>query len=173
MVPALSCAAVAAGADGLLIEVHPCPPEAWCDADQALTPDEFATLMVAPRCRRACDRAQRGDAFVHACRRRHAGERAASLIDAWENGEIRYNFKQLHKQPERMTLAKSFEPHAIEMKWYPVWEARGYFAPAWPPGAPAYCIPLPPPNVTGTLHMGHAFQQTLMDILIRYHRMRG
>ena len=45
MVPALSCAAVAAGADGLLIEVHPCPSEAWCDADQALTPDEFATLM--------------------------------------------------------------------------------------------------------------------------------
>jgi 3-deoxy-7-phosphoheptulonate synthase len=45
MVPALSCAAVAAGADALLIEVHPCPSEAWCDADQALTPDEFAALM--------------------------------------------------------------------------------------------------------------------------------
>jgi 3-deoxy-7-phosphoheptulonate synthase len=45
MVPALSCAAVAAGADGLLIEIHPTPKEAWCDADQALTPDEFATLM--------------------------------------------------------------------------------------------------------------------------------
>src|SRR5205814_8825901 len=45
MVPALSCAGVAAGADALLIEVHPCPPEAWCDADQALTPTEFATLM--------------------------------------------------------------------------------------------------------------------------------
>ena len=46
MVPALSCAAVAAGADGLLIEVHPCPTEAWCDADQALTPAEFAALMT-------------------------------------------------------------------------------------------------------------------------------
>jgi 3-deoxy-7-phosphoheptulonate synthase len=46
MVPALSCAAVAAGADGLLIEVHPCPSEAWCDADQALSPDEFARLMA-------------------------------------------------------------------------------------------------------------------------------
>ena len=45
MVPALSCAGIAAGADALLIEVHPCPPEAWCDADQALTPDEFAKLM--------------------------------------------------------------------------------------------------------------------------------
>jgi 3-deoxy-7-phosphoheptulonate synthase len=46
MVPALSCAAVAAGADGLLVEIHPNPPEAWCDADQALTPAEFAALMV-------------------------------------------------------------------------------------------------------------------------------
>ncbi|MGE5737912.1 MAG: valine--tRNA ligase [Betaproteobacteria bacterium] len=72
-----------------------------------------------------------------------------------------------------MELAKSFEPHAIEAKWYPLWEARGYFKPSYAPGAPAYCIQLPPPNVTGTLHMGHAFQQTLMDVLIRYHRMRG
>jgi valyl-tRNA synthetase len=72
-----------------------------------------------------------------------------------------------------MELAKSFEPHAIEAKWYPLWESRGYFEPRYEPGAPAYCIQLPPPNVTGTLHMGHAFQQTLMDVLIRYHRMRG
>ncbi|HXT03514.1 MAG TPA: valine--tRNA ligase, partial [Casimicrobiaceae bacterium] len=72
-----------------------------------------------------------------------------------------------------MELAKSFEPHAIEAKWYPLWESRGYFEPSYAPGAPAYCIQLPPPNVTGTLHMGHAFQHTLMDVLIRYHRMRG
>jgi valyl-tRNA synthetase len=72
-----------------------------------------------------------------------------------------------------MELAKSFEPHAIEAKWYPLWESRGYFKPSMRSGAPAYCIQLPPPNVTGTLHMGHAFQQTLMDVLIRYHRMRG
>ena len=72
-----------------------------------------------------------------------------------------------------MELAKSFEPHALEAKWYPLWEARGYFKPSYAPGAPSYCIQLPPPNVTGTLHMGHAFQQTLMDVLIRYHRMRG
>jgi valyl-tRNA synthetase len=72
-----------------------------------------------------------------------------------------------------MELAKSFEPHAIEAKWYPLWEAQGYFKPSWREGAPAYCIALPPPNVTGTLHMGHAFQHTLMDVLIRYHRMRG
>jgi valyl-tRNA synthetase len=72
-----------------------------------------------------------------------------------------------------MELAKSFEPHAIEAKWYPVWESRGDFKPTYAEGVPAFCIQLPPPNVTGTLHMGHAFQQTLMDALIRYHRMRG
>ena len=72
-----------------------------------------------------------------------------------------------------MELAKSFEPHSIEDKWYPIWEERGYFKPDYRPGAPAYCIQLPPPNVTGTLHMGHAFQQTIMDLLVRYHRMTG
>ena len=74
---------------------------------------------------------------------------------------------------EKMELAKSFEPHAIESRWYPEWEQRGYFAQSGDASKPAYCIQLPPPNVTGTLHMGHAFQQTLMDALIRYHRMRG
>ncbi|HKB82736.1 MAG TPA: valine--tRNA ligase, partial [Burkholderiales bacterium] len=72
-----------------------------------------------------------------------------------------------------MDLAKSFEPKDIEQRWYPTWESRGYFAVRGEDKSPAYCIQLPPPNVTGTLHMGHAFQQTLMDALIRYHRMRG
>jgi len=72
-----------------------------------------------------------------------------------------------------MELAKSFDPHAIEARWYPEWEQRGYFAHSTDAAKPAYCIQLPPPNVTGTLHMGHAFQQTLMDALVRYHRMRG
>ena len=72
-----------------------------------------------------------------------------------------------------MELAKSFEPKAIEQRWYPFWESRGYFSADPKRKGPAYCIQLPPPNVTGTLHMGHAFQQTLMDALIRYHRMRG
>src|SRR2546429_5765626 len=72
-----------------------------------------------------------------------------------------------------MDLDKSFEPAAIEAKWYPLWESRGLFKPSMKNGAPAFCIQLPPPNVTGTLHMGHAFQHTLMDVLIRYHRMRG
>jgi valyl-tRNA synthetase len=70
-------------------------------------------------------------------------------------------------------LAKSFEPAAIEARWYPYWEQAGYFGNALDESRPAYCIQLPPPNVTGTLHMGHAFQQTLMDTLVRYHRMRG
>ena len=72
-----------------------------------------------------------------------------------------------------MELAKSFEPHVIESHWYPVWESRGYFTHGTDATKPAYAVQLPPPNVTGTLHMGHAFQQTLMDALIRYHRMRG
>ncbi len=72
-----------------------------------------------------------------------------------------------------MELAKSFEPKDIEQRWYPTWESRGYFTLHGEDRDPAYCIQLPPPNVTGTLHMGHAFQQTLMDALVRYHRMRG
>ncbi len=72
-----------------------------------------------------------------------------------------------------MELAKSFEPHAIERTWYPLWESRGWFRPSMAPGTTPFCIQLPPPNVTGTLHMGHAFQQTLMDVMIRWHRMRG
>ena len=72
-----------------------------------------------------------------------------------------------------MELAKIFEPRAIEGKWYSFWESRGLFRPSMRADADAYCIQLPPPNVTGTLHMGHAFQQTLMDMLIRWRRMRG
>jgi len=73
-------------------------------------------------------------------------------------------------------LEKSFNPGAIEEAWYRRWEDAGYFRHKQEDvdaRHPAYCIQLPPPNVTGTLHMGHAFQQTLMDALIRYHRMRG
>jgi valyl-tRNA synthetase len=68
-------------------------------------------------------------------------------------------------------MEKSFEPRPIESKWYARWERSGVFHPTGH-GEP-YCILLPPPNVTGTLHMGHAFQQTVMDMLIRYQRMRG
>jgi valyl-tRNA synthetase len=72
-----------------------------------------------------------------------------------------------------MELAKSFDPRAIESRWYAEWERRGYFAAGLDAGKPAFCIQLPPPNVTGVLHMGHAYQMTIMDALTRYHRMRG
>ncbi|MBK7686969.1 MAG: valine--tRNA ligase [Rhodocyclaceae bacterium] len=73
-----------------------------------------------------------------------------------------------------MELAKSFEPAEIERHWYPIWEAGGYFAAGLDSAKQDnFCILLPPPNVTGTLHMGHGFNQSIMDALTRYHRMRG
>ena len=68
-------------------------------------------------------------------------------------------------------MEKTYDPQNIESRWYDTWEQQGYFKPRG--GTGCYSIALPPPNVTGSLHMGHAFQQTLMDILIRYQRMRG
>jgi len=82
-------------------------------------------------------------------------------------------------QPGLESLSKSFEPAALEAHWGPEWEKRGYgvagFRGTGTPAAaaPAFAIQLPPPNVTGTLHMGHAFNQTIMDSLTRYHRMSG
>jgi valyl-tRNA synthetase len=83
------------------------------------------------------------------------------------------------QQPGLDSLSKSFEPAAIEAKWGPLWEQRGYGRAGYRgtgaprEGEPSFAIQLPPPNVTGTLHMGHAFNQTIMDSLTRYHRMRG
>ena len=83
------------------------------------------------------------------------------------------------QQPGLESLSKSFEPAALEAHWGPEWERRGYGAAGFrgtgaaQAGEPAFSIQLPPPNVTGTLHMGHAFNQTIMDSLTRYHRMRG
>jgi valyl-tRNA synthetase len=68
-------------------------------------------------------------------------------------------------------MDSSFDPHSIEENLYEEWEQAGYFEPQG--NGPSYCIAIPPPNVTGSLHMGHAFQHTLMDALIRYHRMKG
>ncbi len=70
-------------------------------------------------------------------------------------------------------LPKSFEPAAIESKWAPVWERAKVGEPTLDPSKPSFSIQLPPPNVTGTLHMGHGFNHTIMDALTRYHRMRG
>ena len=69
-------------------------------------------------------------------------------------------------------MEKHFDPNTIENKWYQTWENKGYFKPKYDQSAP-YSIMIPPPNVTGSLHMGHAFQDTIMDTLIRYHRMKG
>ncbi len=70
-------------------------------------------------------------------------------------------------------LAKSFEPAAIESQWGPLWEQSGLYEPTLDAAKDSFAIQLPPPNVTGTLHMGHAFNQTIMDSLTRYHRMKG
>ena len=71
-------------------------------------------------------------------------------------------------------MDKVYSPAEIEQRWYRHWEAQGWFAPRpAAPGAGSYCIMIPPPNVTGTLHMGHAFQDTIMDALTRQQRMRG
>ena len=70
-------------------------------------------------------------------------------------------------------MEKTFDSHAIEQSIYQYWEQSGFFKASGDKTRPSYCIMLPPPNVTGRLHMGHAFQQTIMDTLIRYHRMQG
>lgn len=74
---------------------------------------------------------------------------------------------------ETQELAKSFEPNEIEARWYPAWEKSGCFKAGLDPKKPAFSIQLPPPNITGILHMGHAFNQTVMDTITRYHRMAG
>ena len=68
-------------------------------------------------------------------------------------------------------MEKTYAPHSIEQRWYQTWEEKGYFATKQE--GESYCIMIPPPNVTGSLHMGHAFQDTIMDALTRFHRMKG
>ena len=70
------------------------------------------------------------------------------------------------------SMDTTYNPQSIEQQWYQRWEDQGYFAPA-DNAAPPYSIMIPPPNVTGSLHMGHGFNNTVMDTLIRYHRMKG
>ena len=70
-------------------------------------------------------------------------------------------------------MEKTYDPKNLEQRWYNYWEEQGYFSPQGNDDSDPYCIMIPPPNVTGTLHMGHAFQDTIMDALIRYHRMKG
>ena len=68
-------------------------------------------------------------------------------------------------------LPKAYEPHSVEQKWYPLWNSRGYFKPSGE--GPKYCITIPPPNVTGSLHIGHALCYTIQDVLVRWKRMQG
>lgn len=68
-------------------------------------------------------------------------------------------------------MKKTYDPHSLEQRWYKHWDKQGYFSPK--DNDEAYCIVIPPPNITGRLHMGHAFQSTIMDALIRFQRMQG
>ena len=70
-------------------------------------------------------------------------------------------------------LDKTYRPAEIEAKFDRLWQERGHFAPSDDPGARPYCIVIPPPNVTGSLHMGHALNNSIQDALIRFHRMSG
>jgi valyl-tRNA synthetase len=77
-------------------------------------------------------------------------------------------------EQEKISLPKAYEPQAVEDKWYRFWEENGYFKPRpTAAGRPTFVISMPPPNVTGALHLGHAITATIEDILIRYHRMLG
>lgn len=70
-------------------------------------------------------------------------------------------------------LGPRYNPRDVEDKWYGTWRERGYFRPSMAPGAKPFSIVMPPPNVTGVLHLGHALNATWQDILVRFHRMRG
>jgi valyl-tRNA synthetase len=89
-------------------------------------------------------------------------------------GKIRRMTTSTQNSNPARELAKSFDPKSIESQWYAFWESKGFYAAGLNPEVKDnFCILLPPPNVTGTLHMGHGFNQTIMDALTRYHRMRG
>ncbi len=81
--------------------------------------------------------------------------------------------KQDKEQARQSSLPKTYDPQAVEGKWYRFWEEGGYFKPSGDTTKPTFVISMPPPNVTGALHLGHAITATIEDILIRYHRMRG
>src|SRR5262245_57662189 len=70
-------------------------------------------------------------------------------------------------------LTKTYNPSEVEEKWYDFWLRQGYFAAPVKPGVPRYCITIPPPNVTGELHMGHGLQHAVHDLIVRRKRMQG
>src|SRR5438067_8551965 len=71
------------------------------------------------------------------------------------------------------SISDRYEPAAVEARWYPVWEKNGYFRYELPSKKKPFCIVMPPPNVTGALHMGHALDMSLQDLVIRLKRMDG
>ncbi|MBO0795621.1 MAG: class I tRNA ligase family protein, partial [Ktedonobacteraceae bacterium] len=81
--------------------------------------------------------------------------------------------EQEKQKSEETALPRAYDPQAVEAKWYRFWEEGGYFKPRPNPARKPFVISMPPPNVTGALHLGHAITATVEDILIRYHRMRG
>ena len=85
----------------------------------------------------------------------------------------RYNDAPRMSDPSHDTTAISdrYEPAAVEERWYPVWEKHGYFRPELPSKKKPFSIVIPPPNVTGSLHMGHALDITLQDVMVRMKRM--
>ena len=89
------------------------------------------------------------------------------------NEFIPLHLEKRKQMTQKFEMADRFNPSAVEQALYKHWEESGYFKPSENENAPSYCITIPPPNVTGSLHMGHAFQQTLMDTLIRFNRMEG
>ncbi|MFQ5508623.1 MAG: valine--tRNA ligase [Leptospirillia bacterium] len=80
---------------------------------------------------------------------------------------------QQNPEDSSARLGKQYSPHEVEAKWYPHWEENGFFTAGKDDGAPGYAIVIPPPNVTGSLHMGHALNNTLQDVLTRWRRMKG
>jgi len=74
---------------------------------------------------------------------------------------------------EMRELPKAYAPHEVEQRWSRIWEERGYFRPEARPEGPPFAIVLPPPNVTGHLHIGHALNHTLQDVVVRWRRMQG
>ena len=72
-----------------------------------------------------------------------------------------------------MEIKKTYEAKQIEQKWYKFWEEGGYFKPAGDPAKAPFTVLIPPPNVTGILHMGHVLNNTLQDVVVRFHRMLG
>ncbi len=123
-------------------------------------------------------RGRRARARKHIPNPRHSCENARLLsLSTGANHTLRafLCFCELFTMSEAINkeLAKSFEPADIEARWYPIWEERGYFNAGLDASKPSFAIQLPPPNITGILHMGHAFNHTVMDSLTRYYRMAG